>query len=76
MDPKLTEQLQQMLTGLLASAQDASVWAKGQIPLLVQEKILFGRVWNTGLTILCAVVAVIAFRAAKRFLGSGYCGRS
>jgi hypothetical protein len=43
MDPKLSEQLQQMLAALLKNAQDAAAWASGQVPLLVQEKITLGR---------------------------------
>lgn len=47
MDPELLKQLQQLLAQLLANAQDAAAWAKGEIPLLVQEKIAFGRAWET-----------------------------
>lgn len=67
MDPKLSEQLQQTLAALLANAQDAAAWTKGQIPLLVQEKIVFGRVWNTAMLVLCCAIAVVAFRTAKHF---------
>ena len=47
MDPKLTEQLQQTLAALLANAQDAAAWTKGQIPLLVQDNIFIGRIEHT-----------------------------
>lgn len=51
MDPELLKQLQQLLAQLLANAQDAAAWAKGEIPLLVQEKIAFGRAWETALLV-------------------------
>jgi len=44
MDPKLNEQLQQLLSSLLQNAQDAASWAKGQVPILIQEKIALSRV--------------------------------
>lgn len=72
MDPKLTEQLQQMLAGLLASAQDASVWAKGQIPLLVQEKILLGRVELTLYVVIgVAVLGIVLPRLVRFCLATG-----
>lgn len=59
MDPKLSEQLQQTLAALLANAQDAAAWTKGQLPLLVQEKILFGRINET--VQLLIVMGALAF---------------
>lgn len=53
MDPKLSEQLQQTLAALLANAQDAAAWTKGQVPQLVQEKLLFGRVNEAVQIVLC-----------------------
>lgn len=63
MDPKLTEQLQETLAALLANAQDAAAWTKGQLPALVQEKILFGRINETVQWLLC----LVAFYVTARF---------
>lgn len=70
MDPKLTEQLQQTLAALLANAQDASAWAKGQVPLLVQEKILFGRINETVQFLLCLGVFVACVVVARRCISA------
>lgn len=65
MNPKLTEQLQQTLAALLANAQDAAAWTKGQIPSLVQEKILFGRVNETVQLVLCGVALYFAVKCCR-----------
>ncbi len=66
-DPKLSEQLQQTLAALLANAQDAAAWTKGQVPLLVQEKILFGRIWSTAMVIMLAALGVWLYGSSKQF---------
>jgi hypothetical protein len=62
MDPELQKQLQQLLATLLANAQDAATWAKGEIPLLVKEKIAFGRAWDTTFFVLCVLGLITMYR--------------
>jgi hypothetical protein len=60
MDPELQKQLNEMLKALLANAQDAATWAKAEIPLLVREKIAFGRAWETAqFVVLLGLLAVV-----------------
>lgn len=55
MDPALKAQLEQLLAALLQNAQDAAAWTKEEIPLLVREKIAFGRAWETVMLLLMLV---------------------
>jgi hypothetical protein len=52
MNEELQKQLAEMLAALMRVAQDGSAWAQGQIPMLVQEKILYGRVSMTAWMLL------------------------
>lgn len=47
MNDALQQQLADLLAKLSAVAQDSAAWAAQQIPPLVQEKIAFGRAWET-----------------------------
>jgi phosphatidylserine synthase len=62
LDPELKKQLQQLLATLLANAQDAATWAKGEIPLLIREKIAFGRAWDTSFLILCIIALAVMYK--------------
>lgn len=64
MDPNLTAQLQQLLAAMLSNVQDGATWAKGQIPLLVQEKIAFGRAWELALLVLLLALLIGMWRGA------------
>jgi len=65
-DPELQKQLAELLRALLANAQDAATWAKAEIPLLVQEKIAFGRAWETtGLVLFLVGVGGLALAWRK-----------
>jgi len=61
----MNEQLQKQLAELLAKAQDAAMWAGSQIPPLVQEKIVFGRAWETLCLVLLIVGVVISYRITR-----------
>jgi uncharacterized membrane protein len=67
MDPELTKQLQQLLAALLANAQDAATWAKAELPLLVQEKVAFGRAWNTTILAISVVLGIVVYHAYTRW---------
>ncbi len=43
MNEELQKQLAELLASLMNVAKDGAQWAKGEIPLLVQEKIALGR---------------------------------
>lgn len=62
MDPELQKQLQQLLASLLANAQDAATWAKGEIPLLIKEKIAFGRAWETSMLVIFITALVVMYK--------------
>lgn len=79
MNPDLQKQLAEMLAKLTDVAGDATAFAKAQIPPLVQEKIAFGRVWESALlaALLAALVLVlhIAGRAwRENWTGDGFGG--
>lgn len=61
MSDALQQQLTEMFAALLATAQDASAFAKTQVPALVEEKIRLGRVEESGvyaLEILAGILCV------------------
>jgi hypothetical protein len=69
MNEELQKQLAEMLAALMRVAQDGSAWAQGQIPMLVQEKILYGRVSMTAWMLLYlagVVAACVAWPRARR----------
>lgn len=57
MNDDLQKQLAELLKQLMAVASDAGKWAASQVPPLVQEKIVFGRVTLT-VQLLAAIVAL------------------
>ena len=57
MNDELQRQLAELVKQLVAVANDAGGWARTQIPPLVQEKILYGRIQHSVLVVVCAVVA-------------------
>lgn len=66
MSEELQKQLAEMLKSLMATAQDATTWAKGEIPLLVKEKIMLGRVEETVYFVVSLLVgAVILYYSLK-----------
>jgi hypothetical protein len=65
MSDELQRQLAEFLKFLLAQAQDATTWAKAQLPPLVDEKIRFGRVWHSLVVVICLLVAWRAFVFVK-----------
>lgn len=67
MNPDLQKQLSLMLAKLTDATQTAAAWTTGQIPPLVQEKIVFGRVWETSLWLLLVLMA---------FLGTFVCWKA
>ena len=54
MSEELQKQLAAFLAAMLEAAKSGGEWAAGQMPLLIQEKILLGRLSNT-ITVLGAV---------------------
>lgn len=67
MDPELSKQLQQLLAALLQNTQDAAIWAKAEIPLLVQEKIAFGRAWNTSMLVISTLLLLVCYHGFNRW---------
>lgn len=66
MNPELQKQLAEMLAKLMDATQNAATWTSGQIPLLVQEKIAYGRASETAWMVVF-VVGVVGFGlTAKR----------
>jgi hypothetical protein len=65
MNDELQHQLAELLKALLAAAQDAKAFAETQIPPLVWEKVWFGRVWHTAVTIGCLLIAWRLTRAVR-----------
>ena len=57
MSDDLQRQLAELLKFLLAQAQDATLWAKTQIPPLVEERIRFGRAYHSVIIVACVIVA-------------------
>lgn len=55
MDPDLQKQLAEMLAKLTDATQNTATWAGSQIPPLVQEKLTFGRVWETAAFLMCVL---------------------
>lgn len=58
MSEELKTQLTQLLAALLTNVQNAAGWAGGQIPLLIQEKILVDRIFLTIVFLVCLTVFV------------------
>ena len=67
MNEELQRQLAALLSHLLVLANDAGGWVEAQIPPLVQEKILYGRIQHTILGVLFAVAAWRAAVFVRRF---------
>lgn len=66
MNPDLQKQLAELLARGMDVASDASKWAAQQIPPLVQEKIVFGRAYETAAEIGSLVMAAILIRLAMK----------
>jgi hypothetical protein len=62
----VNEELQKQLAGYLESiasaAKSSGAFVLEQAPLVVQEKIAYGRVWETFLLVVVAIAAVIFLR--------------
>lgn len=71
MNPDLQKQLAELLAKLMAATEQGAEWAAGQIPPLVAEKILFGRVWETSLLLLLLLALLLASRVGFPFLIKG-----
>lgn len=67
MTPELQKQLAELLAKLMDVASDATKWAGSQIPPLVQEKIMLGRVVESAWMLAAAVFAFVIIRASVRF---------
>lgn len=66
MNDELQKQLAEMLAKLTSTVENSASWMAGQIPPLVQEKILFGRISETLLLLLLAVVCCVLFVLCRR----------
>jgi uncharacterized membrane protein YjdF len=66
----MNEQLQQELAawlGQLRNAADAGAsFALEQAPLIIQEKVLYGRAFHTAVAVLVVLTFVVAFLALRR----------
>jgi hypothetical protein len=65
MNDELQRQLAEFLKFLLAQAQDATTWAKTQIPPLIEDKIRFGRVWHSIVALVCLGLASQLWRFVR-----------
>lgn len=65
MNEDLQKQLAEMLAKLSDTAQNTATWTGNQLPLLVQEKLVFGRVWETGLFIVVVALAFLVAMTAR-----------
>lgn len=76
MNDELQKQLAAMIATLTATVQEGGTWAARQIPPLVQEKIAFGRAWESSFFLILAVAAgwlcVVTFRAWGRAARDDY----
>lgn len=68
MSKELQDQLAHMLSSLLDTANTATAWTKGQLPLLIAEKVRFGVIENA----LWAVVAAVVFAVAVKVAYAGW----
>jgi hypothetical protein len=55
MNDELQKQLAALLSSLMTVANDGTTWAKGEIPQLVQEQVVFARMEETFYVFLCVV---------------------
>jgi magnesium-transporting ATPase (P-type) len=60
MNADLQKQLTDLLTALSSTVTHTAEWAGQQIPPLIQEKILFGRIWETVLGVLLFASVAVA----------------
>lgn len=67
MDPELQKQLAAMIAKLLDATQNAATWSSAQVPLLVQEKITYGRIEHTLGVVICAAIAYASYHSCQRF---------
>jgi hypothetical protein len=65
-NPELQKQLADMLAKLTDATTNAATWASGQLPSLVQEKILYGRIEETVGLLLFTSLCVYMARACQR----------
>lgn len=68
MNPELQKELVAWLAALRETAQQGTSFALEQAPLLVQEKIAYGRAWSLCLTAVC----VVGFTVGVRFWRAGW----
>lgn len=66
MNPDLQKQLAEMLAKLTDATTGAATWAQTQVGPLVQEKIAFGRAWETTSLLMAIALAVFLGYLCKR----------
>lgn len=66
MNDELKKQLAAMLAQLSTAAQEGAAWTANQIPPLVREKILYGRISNTMWCLLGVIGVILSYRICKR----------
>lgn len=68
----MSDELQQQLVALLGAMLDAvrsgGEWAAGQVPLLVQEKVTYGRIVETGQAVLELLMVVAALVVVPKLI--------
>lgn len=65
MSDELQKQLAELLRSLMDFASDAKTFASHEVPLLIQEKIAFGRAWNTTLFVVLLGTIVVAWKSSQ-----------
>jgi hypothetical protein len=66
MTPELQKALAELLAKMMTYADDAVGFAKDQIPPLIQEKIAYGRAWETSVFVVGFISCFILWRFAMR----------
>jgi hypothetical protein len=65
MNDQMQQQLASYLKEFVETVKAGGEFALTQAPLIVQEKVLFGRVMSTGLLMVCLVAAIVLIRYAR-----------
>lgn len=58
MDEQLKQQLAEFMSKMLAAAEQGATWASGQVPLVIQEKLLFS-FWSSMAAIVVGVICIV-----------------
>lgn len=66
MNPELQKELALWLSSIRETGQLATGFVLEQAPLVVREKVIYGRVWSSLLLVVAVVCVVVAVRFSRR----------